>query len=127
MKYKLLIALLLIIITGYVGYSYLYQDHRDIAKEKPSYSISSEEFLTSFLNDTATATEKFLNKTIEITGKVTAVEKGNITINNQVYIALLTPATPTDLLNKEVVVKARCIGYDDLLEEVKFDQGTVLK
>ncbi|NAS30299.1 hypothetical protein GTQ40_04900 [Flavobacteriaceae bacterium R38] len=127
MKYKLLLLLLILVIVGAIGYGYLYQDHRDIASEKPTFTITSEDFLTSFLEDANAATEKFLNKTIQVTGVCTSTDEGNITLNDQVYIALDDETSLTDLLNKEITIKGRCIGYDDLLEEIKLDQGTVLK
>ena len=32
-----------------------------------------------------------------------------------------------ELLNNDVTIKGRCIGYDDLLEELKMDQCIIIK
>ena len=122
-------TLVLILIIAIVGYNYLYQDHRDIKSEKAAYVINAKDLINAFQANEVEATTKYLNKTITITGNLTSVEGTSVVVENAVFLALsenkLLPSN--NLLNTIVRIKGRCIGYDNLLEEVKLDQASVLK
>jgi len=117
---KIYVILLLLVITTYFGYNYIYQDHRNISAETADYTINASDFILEFINDSETAQSKYLNKTIIINGKITAQTNNSITLNNSIFCSLLEPNQVTK--NSTVSLKGRCIGYDDLLEEIKLDQ-----
>ena len=77
--------------------------------------------INEYSSDPAKADSKYLNKTIEIKGKVTEVSDSTLTIDQKIFCKMNGKAN-TDLADKTIIVKGRCIGYDDLFEEVKFDQ-----
>ncbi len=126
MKYKLLSAILILGIVLFAVYKYAYQDHRDIASEKPAFEITSSALIEEFTIDAASATEKFLNKTVQLSGICTGANATTITLNDRVFFTMENNENYKKLINKEIVVKGRCIGYDDLLEEVKFDQTSII-
>ncbi len=113
------------VLTAYFGYNYIYQDHRDISTENADYTINASDFIAEFINDSETAQTKYLNKTIVINGDITAQTNNSITLNNSIFCSLLEYNT----ISKEITVsiKGRCIGYDDLLEEIKLDQCSLTK
>lgn len=120
-------VLALVIIGGIIGYNYIYQDHRDIESEKPAYTVKAANFIKEFQVNEAEATAKYLNKTIAVEGVLSSIDGNTVVIEDVIFFALSeseTPPTP-DKINTAVQVKARCIGYDSLLEEVKLDQATV--
>ena len=78
-----------------------------------------------FAKNTELATSKYLNKAIEITGKVTAVENSLVTLNGKISCLLQTNEKVD--LNTSIVIKGRVTGYDDLLEELKLDQCIIIK
>ncbi|GGI57915.1 OB-fold protein [Winogradskyella haliclonae] len=122
---KIYIILLVVILAAYFGYNYIYQEHRDISAETADYTINASDFIAEFINDSETAQTKYLNKTIVIHGDITAQTDNSITLNTSIFCSLLEPNT----ISQDTIVsmKGRCIGYDDLLEEIKLDQCTLTK
>ena len=50
----------------------------------------------------------------------------SITINNKIFCNF-TKIFSELKVNDPISVKGRCIGYDDLLEEIKLDQCSIVK
>ena len=105
--------------------------------EMRSIKISAEELANNYSNDVTTADEKFLNKEIELSGKVKAYFKfededdllelfsGNSTVN--VYCMLINEdqSTKANKLTQgtEVKVLGKCLG----LAEYKFPNSIYFK
>ncbi len=123
MKKVIVFVILIIIIV--IGYNYIYQDHRNVTEEQASYSISALKISEEFFNNPVTSEKKYLNKTITISGLVTAIHKNNLTLNTKVFCMLTK--TQFSKINSKIKVKGRFIGYDDLLEEIKLDQCHIIK
>jgi hypothetical protein len=104
----------------------LYKDHRNIATEKALFTKIAKELIDEYQNDLQTTTTKYLDKTIEINGKVTDVENENLTLNNAIvcYTDLIT--IKEIKVNTDIKVKGRSIGYDELLGLVKLDQVSII-
>jgi len=123
MKKKLLILALILIVAGYFGYNYIYQDHRNIETEKAEFTIDATSLVAEFSENLSNAETKYLNKTIQITGKITELANNELTINEGVFCTFNAENFNTTFkLNDTVTIKGRCIGFDDLLEIVKLDQ-----
>ncbi|NMH86656.1 OB-fold protein [Flavivirga algicola] len=122
-----IIALIIVVLIVIIGYNYIYQDHRNIEKEKATFSLSADEISAEFSKDPDTAEKKYLNKTVEIYGTITELNPMDMTLNNNVYGAfnISLTATTSYHINSKIKIKGRCIGYDDLLEQVKLDQCTI--
>lgn len=124
MKNKWKLVILGILVVGVFGYFYVFQDHRDIQSEKAAFKSAAIVLLDDFQNNTEVATQKYLNKTLEIHGVVTQSDSLTLVLDNGVFFALsekkLLP------IGAQISIKSRCIGYDDLLGEVKMDQAHVL-
>lgn len=105
------------------GYFYLYQGHRDISKEKALFQISSENLVNEFRQDAASANARYLNQTIEVNGRISEVTDSTLILEPGVFCTF-SQKLENGLKEKEVTIKGRCIGFDDLFEEVKFDQCT---
>ena len=125
MKKKHLYALIGIIIVTIIAYNYIYKDHRDIKSEEVAFSLTSSELIEKFIIDPKLAEDLFLDKTIEVKGVVTAVGETDVVLDEKIFCAFQN--TPVVKLNSLLVIKGRCIGFDDLLEEVKLDQCTMIK
>lgn len=129
MKKRSYFILFLIVglVAAYLVYNYMYQDHRDIANEKASYVLTAAQIVNEFSEDSNNATSKFLDKTVQITGIVTEVETDNFLIGSDIlcYTDSLTIASLQK--KKEFTVKGRFIGYDELLENIKLDQVSIVK
>jgi len=119
------IALLIIVIVTFLGYHYIYQDHRDIESETAAFTFTAEDITNEFEINPSDAESKYLNKTIIISGIITGLNSNQITVNDKVFCQL---NNPTNILktNQKVTLKGRFIGYDNLLEEIKLDQCYII-
>ena len=119
-KYWFLIA---IVGMAIIGYNYLYKDHRNIERENAQYSLTAEQIHSEFKNDIDDSQNKYLNKTIKISGLVSEINEIEITIDEKVFCQFSEKITKQGIqLNSKINIKGRFIGYDDLLEQIKLDQ-----
>ncbi len=81
-KKVILIVILLIGLGGAIGgYMYYNKGHRDIADEKPAFTMESTALFSEFENTEAEATKKYMNKVISLSGKVGELIVKDTTIN----------------------------------------------
>lgn len=128
MKKKIILFLFSSSILAFVVYKYVYQQHRDISSEKASYSISVDQLKNEFSQNESNANKKYLDKTIDIYGEVTAMDLAN----KQIVIDSSLTTTFSDAISnvkekQKITVKGRFIGYNDLLEEFELDQCVLIK
>lgn len=122
-----IIALLLLVSSGiYFYYGFLFKEARNIESEMPDLSIATTKLLYDYNSNPKKADSLYLNKTIEITGKVTKETDSVVILDNAVF-CLFTQKIKGNLINNKVTVKGKCIGYDELFKEVKLDQCTINK
>ena len=122
---KIIFFILILCVSLFFAYKYLYKEHRNIENEQTVYLVEGSNLINEFSINFELATEKYLDKTIQIDGQVTHVDDNFITVNNNV-ICYLKDKNSKELLNHYISVKGRCIGYDELLEEVKIDECTII-
>ncbi|QOG00931.1 hypothetical protein [Flavobacterium sp. MDT1-60] len=122
-----IVALLLLVSAGiYFYYGFLFKEARNIESEMPDFSITAAKLLKDYNSNPKKADSLYLNKTIEITGKVTK-ETDSVIILESTVFCLFTQKIKEKHINNKVTVKGKCIGYDELFEEVKLDQCTINK
>ena len=120
------ITFLIVVTVAWGSYKYLYKDHRDIDKEEAVFKINSSIVNTEFSNDLIETEKKYLNKTIEISGDISEITENDLTLDGLVFCLFTKSIESSIKLNAQVTIKGRCIGYDDLLEQVKLDQCTII-
>ncbi len=123
---KWIIILVIAIVVSIFGYNYIYQDHRDIESEQAEFTMSSSEINQLFSENSTSAEQKFLNKTIEVSGIITDINSNDITIGDSVFCQFSTNLETSLNKNENIKIKGRVIGYDDLLDQVKLDQCTII-
>ncbi len=126
-KRNWLVLLILLVLSVVIGYQYIYQNHRNIETEKAEYILTPQTISDEFKLDALKSEKKYLNQTIEISGTITEVNENDLTLNDMVFCQFNNIVNQTIKINSVVKIKGRCIGYDDLLEQVKLDQCTLLK
>ena len=100
-----------------------YSPHKNWSNEKIEFSLNSKELSSLYINDSKIANTIYLNKFIEVIGKVTSIEK-NIIIIDESIVCSLDPSKKINsnfVINNIYKVKGRCIGFDDLFNEVRLD------
>ncbi len=122
---KIVIGFGVIILGLFLGYKYLYHEHRDIATETAAFSVNVNDLLNEFTKDETKANSKYLDKSVIINGKVTSIDKSSNTIvlDEKVFVILTNISEIKPGI--EVAVQGRLIGYDSLLEEIKLDQAQI--
>ncbi len=119
---KRVILIIILFIVGVVGYKYIYKAHRNIETEKAVFKVQSGEIVIEFSLNIENATNKYLNKTIEVSGIITAFKGNVIMLDHKIVCYMLDSTDHNLILNSKVIIKGRFIGYDELLEEFKIDQ-----
>ena len=116
------VVLLLLVTLIYVFYG----GSRNIATEEAEFIIPSKVINAEFTADVAKATLNYSDKTIAISGKVTAFSDSIVTIDNTIICNFSTPdaSIKTD---QSVSIKGRLVGFDDLMGELKLDQCSIYK
>ena len=128
MKKKLLIFTAIFAIIGFGIYKYAFKPQRNIATEKATFEISADQFVSEFSADDSKANVKYLDKTIFIYGKITNIDLKNnsIIVNDKIYVTFTEKINQNLKSESTVKLKARYVGFDDLLEEYRMDQGTII-
>lgn len=127
MKKKLAITAVTIVVLAlagsYIWYGYLYKDARNVSDEDAAYTLDAEALTAHYQAGQQNADAKYLNKTIAVTGIVTTVADSVVTLNGTVFCGFNEKMAQPE--GKQLTVKGRCIGYDELFGEVKLDQCTL--
>lgn len=125
MKKVLLIFLIAATVIALITYFYVYKEHRDVAETDATASYTAAALLAVFQDADVENDKRALDQVINITGTVTSQQDSMLTLENAVFIQMQKPMKLE--LNKQVTVKGRCMGYDDLLQEIKIDQAIIEK
>jgi hypothetical protein len=128
MKKKGIIVLLTVLILGavaaYIYFGVLYKEGRNISQEQASVALPAKTLVDAYTANQQKADSLYLNKTIEVQGLVTEVKDSVLTVGGQVFCGF-DNLPDKNSLNKQVTIKGRCIGFDELFGEVKLDQCTI--
>lgn len=128
MKKKLLIVCFFVITSTVLIYNYVYKSHRDISNEKESFAISVIDLKNDYRKNDSLANAKYLDKTIVIYGKITSLDLANRLLSVDTSLSAILKESGVSLnLNDSIKLKGRFIGYDDLLEEFKMDECSVIR
>lgn len=128
---KLGIGILVIGILALAAYWYVFhKPHRDIQNEEASIALSAEELMTVFLNQTDSATAKYVDQIVEVDGVLSEilVEERGLVIEPGIYGSLDSSASLPNLKSGDAIrIRGRVLSFDDLMEEVKLDYVQVLE
>ena len=129
MKKKYIIIFLILVVAIAFAYKYLYHSHRNISDEKASFSLTTAKLIREYQEDENLANKKYLDKTIQIKGLVTSynIENKTVTIDEKLFGLLNVDGSIDIKVNDSLEFKGRFLGYDELLEEAKMDQITLIK
>lgn len=129
MNKKIGYGILIILLATIAIYRYTYQDHRDISSEKATYTVSVPELKKEFASNDSLAFAKYQDQTIELTAKITAVDVENkaVILDNKMFATFNDSLTKDIVSGKTLKIKGRFLGYDELLEEFKMDQSSIIR
>lgn len=116
---KIWIVLILALVLGYFGYQYLFHEHRNIQMESAEFVMSSDDLAKEFYAEPKASEQKYLNKIMVVHGGITEQNDYDLTLNNKVFCQF--DSKIEGIKTKNISVKGRFIGYDDLLDQFKLD------
>ena len=122
-KKIVIILLLLVLLMGFFYFFTYRKTHTDWTKIKPQISLSAKELLQRYQ---ISEKNNLNNIVVQVSGTVTALEDSLYILDKAV---VCKPAADIKFnINKKefVTVKGRCLGYDELLMEVRLDHVVVL-
>ena len=127
---KLTIVFLVVFITLFVllAINFVYKPHKDIAKSTIDFKINAKEIYEKFSSNETEALKKYSNKVIESEGKVTTLdfENKNIILDSILFYQFDTAINKDIKLDQKITIKARLVGFDELMNEIKLDQSTII-
>lgn len=130
MKKIIVFLIVLFIIIAIAGYFYLYQDHRDVSTTDAVNSFKSSNLVEIFQDADQENDKLILDQVILVSGIATSNSSGSVTLDNKIFIELDSKNYKTSNyvinINQSYTIKGRCLGYDDLLDEVKIDQAIII-
>lgn len=121
---KLVLAGVLIFSLIYV-YRSVFPGKRNIVAEKADFEISA-----SALRDSMAIKEialKYSDKVLLVQGTVSAINGSSVNLDQAVEAVLIADPSPMVQKGDQIVIKGRCVGFDDLLGEVKLDQASLIQ
>ena len=127
---KIIIIILVVFLVVATGlYFYAYKGHRDIASEKADYTLTLSQLQNDFKSNDSLFNAKYADKTIEIYGKITAIDLPNhaIMLDEKISVTFEDSVMADFKILDVKYIKGRYVGFDDLLEEFKFDQAIVVQ
>jgi hypothetical protein len=125
MKMKLFLGLCLCLVAAYLGYNYVYQEHRDVQKEQAVFNLNSTTLFQEFSENEETSNAKYINQIISVSGEVNYVTEHQIVLIPGIVCQLDSSLSIKDIQQGDILqLKGRCIGFDDLFMEVRMDNIT---
>lgn len=119
----ILFVVLFIAVAGiFVGVSMYTKKHPDMAKAKPDFTISATALQKEFEDNEATASTKYINKIIEVTGSIVSITKAD---SNNLNISLKTGSDISSIIctcraiadpsklktGDEITLRGECSGF----------------
>lgn len=129
MNKKILFGILILLVFVCVAHRYIYKPHRDISTENAAYKVSITGLQQEFATNDSLALSKYHDETIELTAQVTAIDTENkaIVLDNKVFATFEESLSKDILSGKTLKIKGRFLGDDELLEEFKIDQSSIVR
>ena len=128
-KYKYLI-IPLPIISLILIFALYNKPHKTYDDEISAHSLSAENLFVEYNNNYKESNNKYLGSVLSISGVVTKCTSNLIILNNRIVCSFNEKDSSLSFndiaLGDNHIIKGHCIGYDDLLEEVRIDHCIIM-
>jgi|SRR5690606_1792909 len=122
-KWALVLGIVLVLMV-LLAHRLLYPAPRDIAAEQVEFRMSAQA-LSGEMSQ-MTSTTKYADRVVLIWGRISEIRGSRMVLEDGVEALMLDSVEPTLEVGDSVTIKARCVGYDELLEVVRLDQATLI-
>ena len=117
MNWKIVRSIIPIIVLAVFVY-YTQSLKPDYTSKEPILTTDASELVWRFQMNEGT---ELLNQVVQVNGKVTGIDSLLVILNHRVICAPDPSAGLVPAIGESITVKGRCIGYDDLLKELRLD------
>lgn len=127
--FKIVISIVFLsLLAGTMIYFYAYKEHRNISSEKPDYELKAEQLIKEFESNVEIANQKYADRTIISYGNITSLDLNNrmIVVDEKIVIEFSISIPKQLKIGDFLKFKGRFVGFDELFQELKIDQATVL-
>ena len=126
---KFFVAILILSFLILFGYWYVFKNERNFATEDAIKISNVVNIISEYEKNQTKASAKYLNKIIEFSGNITNIDSKNKTVmlEEKVFASFKTFNSSEVKINSKIKLKGRFLGYDELLEEIKLDNCTIIK
>ena len=103
--------------------------HKDFSGAQADITLEAAKLYEHYQNNLSDANLKFLDKVLLVNGPVTELNSNLVIVGGNVVCSLDSSyVLDTGIkLDDKIFVKGRCIGYDDLFEEVRIDHCFIMQ
>ena len=128
-KIIILVSLLSFLAVSTTIYFIWNKPHKNYFNAPVDISIEGTKLNEYYQNDLMDANLKFLDKILLVSGPVTKLNSRLVIIGGNIVCSLdSSHVLDTSIkLYDEISVRGRCIGYDDLFEEVRIDHCFIMQ
>ena len=128
-KIIILVSLLSFLAVSTTIYFIWNKPHKNYFNAPVDISIEGTKLNEYYQNDLMDANLKFLDKILLVSGPVTKLNSRLVIIGDNIVCSLdSSHVLDTSIkLYDEISVRGRCIGYDDLFEEVRIDHCFIIR
>lgn len=124
---KITIASVLLLILSVMLVRYNYKDDRNTDEGYAVFELSSFDLIDQFSASLEGANKKYLDKIIIIHGNEYQIEASTLLLDHQIRCYLIEDVQVPQNRNTRIKIRGRYLGYDELLDEIKLDQCTVIE
>ncbi len=120
-----IIISIVILSVGIISvYQYISRSPKKTVEIAPEYTGNANEF-NYLVTDSL---PHWINKVVQITGKVTQVNEDGILLNSTIYCQFENiQDTQSITKNQGIVIKGKLVGFDELLMEIKLNQCIIIQ
>ncbi len=125
---KWLIIFILLIGVALAGYFYVFhKPHRNVQAEEASVHLRARELFDAYKQEVSAANAQYLDQVVEIRGAITELDDNHLILEPGIYCQMAEGFAPSGLTEGgEVTVKGRVVSFDELFEEVRVDQASLV-
>ncbi len=127
MKRNILLILLAAVLVGGAVFLWMWnKPHKDYAAQEAEATLSAAQFYADFQQNKDSMNLAYAEKVVRLEGVYQEqIDPSTILMEPGMAIQLQAPGTTLPEPGSTISVKARFLSYDDLMGEVKLDNGVI--
>ncbi len=131
MKLRFKVIFIILLFFSIASYLYIFEKpHRNYLQEDATISLSAHDLFNEYQINKKLSNDNYLNKMVEVNGKVSLIEIGtsrsNILLDNSLFCMFQIEISKKYKEGDIITIKGRCIGYDDIFSQVTLDQCFII-